>query len=201
MVVLGVAAAAAVGMRLWLRAPHHAAPELATGVYLQPHRPLPDFSLIDDHGRTFTRARLDGRWSMLYFGYTHCPDLCPATLATLAAMTAAMRAAHDPVLPRVIFVSVDARRDTPAALARYVPLFDPSFTGLTATRQRTVARFARALGVAVVLGPATNGAYSVEHSDALFVVDPHGALAAILTGPFSAANLRGDLRLIMAAGA
>ncbi len=167
---------------------------------LEPRRALPDFSLIDEHGLNFTRADLSGHWSMLFFGYTNCPDLCPTTLAALAAMDKRMRAAGDTVLPHVVFVSVDARRDTPARLARYVPYFDPSFLGVTAADQKTVETFARSLGVVVLIVPQADGNYSVDHSGSIFVVDPHARIAAVLSGPYTADNLRSDVREIAAAG-
>jgi len=94
----------------------HPAPEveLATGTYLRPSRELADFSLIDQQGKVFGSADLRGRWSLLFFGYTNCPYFCPTTLTTLAAMQKRLRAAKAPVLPQVIFMSVDAKRDTPA---------------------------------------------------------------------------------------
>src|ERR1700751_5680315 len=107
--VLGMAGGATFG--LW---GHHAAGvALATGTFLTPSRNLPDFSLIDQRGRTFGSADLRGHWSLLFFGYTNCPDFCPTTLTTLAAMQKRLRAAGTAVLPQVVFVSVDAKRDTP----------------------------------------------------------------------------------------
>lgn len=171
--------------------------ELTTGTLLTPSRRLAEFSLIDAHGRTFGSANLRGRWSVLFFGYTNCPDVCPATLATLAAVEKRLRAAGSIEPPQVIFVSVDAKRDTPAQLAKYVPYFDPQFIGLTAADQPRIEAVARELGVAVIIEPAADGNYTVDHSGALFVVNPDGKLAAILTGPFTADALRVDLLRII----
>jgi protein SCO1/2 len=136
---------------------------------------------------------------MLFFGYTNCPDLCPTTLSTLAAMQKRLRAASAPVLPQVIFVSVDAKRDTPAQLAKYVPYFDPEFIGLTAADQRGVETVAKELGVGVIIQPTADGNYSVDHSGAIFVLSPDGRLTAVLTGPFSVAALQDDFQHIVAA--
>lgn len=176
-----------------------AAPILATGTFLRPSRALTDFTLIDQQGKAFGSANLRGRWSMLFFGYTNCPDFCPTTLATLAAMKKRLRAANAAVLPQVIFVSVDARRDTPAQLAKYVPYFDPEFIGLTGADQPSVEAVAKQLGVAVIIQPAAGGGYTVDHSGFIFVLDPDGRIAAILTGPFSAAALQADFQSIVAA--
>jgi protein SCO1/2 len=171
--------------------------ELTTGTLFTPPRPLPEFSLIDQRGLPFGSARLLGHWSVLFFGYTNCPDFCPTTLTSLAAVEQRLRAAKTAGLPQVIFVSVDAKRDTPAQLAKYVPYFDPDFIGLTAADQPAIEALARRWGVGVIIQPTPDGNYSVDHSAAIFVVNPAGKLAAILTGPFSTESLRVDLLRIM----
>ena len=184
---------------LWWRGPvYPTPPELVTGTLLAPRRAIADFTLIDHQGRKFANADLLGHWSLLDFGYTNCPDVCPTTLATLAAFSKRLLAAGSPPPPRVIFVSVDAARDTPAQLQRYVPYFDPTFLGVTAPTQAIAAGFARDLGLAVILTPPPDGSYSVDHSSALLVVDPAGRLAAILAGPFTAAGLQADYGRIVA---
>jgi protein SCO1/2 len=178
---------------------HGAAPlELATGTYLSPGRTLPDFSLIDDHGRTFGPANLKGSWSMMFFGYTNCPDFCPTTLSTLAALEKRLRASGARVRPHVIFVSVDAKRDTPEQLAKYVPYFDPEFVGVTAANQPTIEAVAAKFGFGVIITPTADGAYTVDHSGAIFVVNPDGQLTAILTGPFTVDALQADFQRIVA---
>jgi protein SCO1/2 len=196
MCIVGIAGVAA--SALW----RHRAPavDLTTGTMITPSRELPDFSLIDQQGRPFRSADLRGRWSMLFFGYTNCPDLCPTTLATLAAMEKRLRAAKAAVLPQVIFVSVDAKRDTPAQMAKYVPYFDPGFIGLTAPDQPSIEALAKKLGVGVIIEPAADGKYTVDHSGAIFVIDPAGKIAAILSGPFGVDALQGDFQRIVAAG-
>jgi protein SCO1/2 len=191
--VAGVAASL-----LWRHAPANV--ELATGTLLTPSRELKDFSLIDQQGRPFGVANLRGHWSLMFFGYTNCPDFCPTTLATLAAMEKRLRAAKAALIPQVIFVSVDAKRDTPTQLAKYVPYFDPGFIGLTAVDQPSIEALAKNLGVAVVIQPAAaDGNYTVDHSGAIFVLDPGGRITAILTGPFNVTALQGDFQRIVAA--
>ena len=197
---LFVTAAGGVTAAMLSRA-RHTAVELATGQLLHPRRALADFSLIDSQGRNFGAANLRGHWSIMFFGYTNCPDFCPSTLAELAAMQKRLRAANAAVLPQVIFVSVDARRDSPQQLAKYVPYFDPAFIGLTAADQPAIEALARQWGVPVLVHPAVDGNYAVDHAGFLFVLDPSGSIAAILTGPFSAGALQGDFRRIVAAGA
>lgn len=178
------------------RLQHQPAMELAGGTLLTPRQSLPDFSLIDTQGQSFGPANLRGHWTMMFFGYTNCPDFCPATLTTLAALQKRLRA-DNATRPQVIFVSVDAKRDTPAQLARYVPYFDPEFIGLTAADQPAIQAIAKQWGVPVMVQPAQDGNYTVDHSSAIFVLDPAGRLAAILSGPFTVDELQSDLRRIV----
>ena len=193
-----IVAAAGIAASLMWRRPAIAIPDLATGTFLNPSRELPDFSLIDQQGRTFGNSNLRGHWSLMFFGYTNCPDFCPTTLTTLAAMEKHLRTAKAKVRPQVIFVSVDAKRDTPAQLAKYVPYFDPEFVGLTAPDQSTIEAVAKRLGVGVIVQPAADGNYTVDHSGVILVLDPDGRLAAILTGPFSVDALQGVFQRIVA---
>jgi protein SCO1/2 len=179
---------------------HRSAPavELTTGSFISPSRELPDFSLIDSHGKVFGVPNLRGHWSLLFFGYTNCPAYCPTTLTTLAAMRKRLRV-DGAVLPDVIFVSVDAKRDTPAQLANYVPKFDPDFIGLTAADQPSIEAVAKKLGVAVSILPAADGNYMVDHTGVIFVLNPDARITAILTGPFGVDALRGDFERLVAA--
>lgn len=135
---------------------------------------------------------------MMFFGYTNCPDFCPTTLATLAALEKRLRAEAAPVRPKVLFMSVDAKRDTPEQLAKYVPYFDPEFVGVTASSQSAIEEVAAKLGVGVIITPKSDGTYSVDHSGAIFVINPQGRLTAILTGPFTVDALRADFQRIVA---
>jgi protein SCO1/2 len=192
MALLGFAAA------MWWRQSGQAAPvTLATGTMIEPRRELPDFSLLDLHGAAFTRESLRGHWSLLFFGYTNCPDVCPTTLSTLATLARNLEQAHPKAIPQVVFVSVDARRDTPAVLARYVPYFHAGFNGITAPTQAGIEDFARRMGVAVMIGEEHEGTYSVDHSAAIFVIAPDARLAAILTGPHTVAALGADWSRIL----
>ena len=192
-----VLGAAGIAASLVWRQPRPAVP-LLTGTMLTPSGALPEFSLIDTQGRKFGSADLRGRWSFMFFGYTNCPDFCPTTLAALAAMQKRLRAARYQTRPRVVFVSVDPKRDTPAQLANYVPYFDPEFIGLTAPDQASIDATAKKLGVAVLIRPSADGNYTVDHSGEIFVIDPEGRIAAILSGPFTAQALQSDYQHIVA---
>lgn len=145
---------------------------------LRPHAPAsPDFTLTDQHGRPFTLSAQRGREVVLFFGYTHCPDVCPTTLANLARglRLAGPHAAN----VEVVFITVDPKRDTVATVGRYVRLFDPRFIGLTGTERQLDPVYAR-YSVFHQDHPAGAGAagYLVAHSTTLYYIDPGGALRA-----------------------
>ncbi|HZD53929.1 MAG TPA: SCO family protein, partial [Woeseiaceae bacterium] len=102
-------------------------PEPQYATPLPEAKPLPDFSLVDQEGRPFTRERLRGRTSLLFFGFTHCPDICPTTLEQLAS--ARQQLADEGPAPQIVFVSVDPERDTPEKLAAYVRHFGKGIVG------------------------------------------------------------------------
>ena len=194
--VLVAAMAALAGM--WLaRQASQPPPALEHATVFPEARALPDFLLVDQHGKPFGRRQLAGQWSILFFGFTHCPDVCPGTLATLAAARRALADLPPAEQPAVVLVSVDPGRDTPASLAEYLGFFDPSFTGLSG-QPGALELLTRELGVAVIIGePDANGSYTVDHTAALFLVDPDGALAAVFGMPHTPEGIAHDYRLIL----
>jgi len=198
-VFLGLVCAIGFGAALLWHHQWRELPPLANGEFIVPRTQVPEFRLLDHHDHTFDRAALLGHWSLLYFGYTNCPDLCPATLTALAAMEKRLVAAGFQPLPHVVFVSADVARDTPAQLASYVPYFDPEFLGVTAPAQDTVEKFAAQFGVAIAIDRLPDGTLAVDHSSAILVIDPQARLAAILSGPFVPAALQADFVAIVGA--
>lgn len=170
---------------------------LSTGTRLDTRPQVAEFDLLDQRGRPFGRHDLLSSWSVLLFGYTECPDVCPTTLSTLATVERNLRASHKNP-PRVIFASGDTVHDTPAKLARFVGQFDPTFVGVTSKSQKRIEDFARNIGATVVVHGNGADQYVVGHSGALFVVDRAGRVAAVLTGPFTVAKLQSDLQAIIA---
>jgi protein SCO1/2 len=164
-------------------------PALASGTWLQHPLPVGDFSLEDTGGHPFTRGELQGQPHLVFFGFTHCPDVCPTTLAMLAAVS---RAHVAPA--RVLFVTVDPERDTRERLASYVHAFDPGFVGLTGD-QATIARLARRFGVVISKVPLPGGDYTMDHSAVLFLLSAKGQIVGIFTPPFDTQRLEQDLRL------
>lgn len=176
--------------------------ELEAGRYFgEQARALPGFELVADDARVFGRDDLNGHWSLLFFGYTHCPDICPITLQTLAAAVAQIDDADVRGALRVYFVSVDPERDTPARLAEYVGYFDPEFTGLTAPLA-DLRKLTRALGIAHDFRNKTDGAtaYDVDHSSAILLINPRAEFAGIFGAPHDPAVLARDLTRIVERG-
>jgi protein SCO1/2 len=172
---------------------------LAHGTLLGAPRPLPAFALTAADGSAFSNAALRDRWSLLFFGFTHCPDVCPTTLATLAAARRELADLPATARPDVVLVSVDPARDTPAILSPYVKFFDASFRGVTGS-STAIDAFTRGLGVAVLRGSArADGSYDVSHTASIFVVDPAGRLVAVLSAPHTATGVAADFRRILAA--
>ena len=166
------------------------APRLASGTWLAPARVVPAFQLIDPMGRPFTVHELQGRPSLVFFGFTHCPDVCPTTLAKLAQVK---KAAAIPGL-QVLFVTVDPQRDTPSVVSQYAHAFDPGFIGLTGEPQ-SIAKLTAAFGVAAVRVDLPGGDYTMDHSAAVFLVDARARIVGIFTPPYDTGRLAQDLRL------
>lgn len=197
-IAAGILAGAAAGVLVMRERAGPPALERATR-YDAP-RPLPAFALTDQSGRPFGLARLRGRWTFVFFGFVNCPDICPTTLATLAAVEGALADLPAEKRPGVLFVSVDPGRDTPELLGRYVAHFDPAFTGATGSREEIDALSA-ALGVAVIIGaPEADGSYAVDHSAAVFLVDPEARVTAHFGAPHDAGTIARDFRRIVSAG-
>jgi protein SCO1 len=175
-------------------APQRDAPSLQAGVAVTPPAALPDFSLLDQHARPFTEASLRGRWSLIFPGFTHCPDICPTTLAILNETQALLGTKASEL--QVVLLSVDPQRDTPGKLALYLEFFNPAFIGVTG-EQEQLQRLYTGLGVQHIRIPGAAGEYSVDHSAALLLVDPDGRLAGYFTPPFDAESLAADLGLML----
>jgi len=150
------------------------------------------FHLIDSNGHPVTDADYRGRWMLVYFGYTNCPDVCPLTLQKVAAALQNLGPLADRLAP--LFISVDPARDTAGQLANYVKNFDPRIIGLTGSDEQ-VAAVAKAYKL--YYSPATpdkSGAYIVDHSSFLYLMDPRGEFTAILPPDADAGELAIALR-------
>jgi protein SCO1 len=185
---IAVLAAVAIGAGFALYQRSHQPVVLRAGTALPQARSIPDFAFTDQHGNPFSREDLAGHWTLLFTGFTNCPDVCPTTLALMAELKRDV--ARDDL--RFLFVSVDPERDTPEVIGQYLAHFDPGFTGATGTREE-VERFTAGLGLAQVRNPGVGDAYTVDHSTAFVLIDPDARLAGYFQAPHVRTALAADL--------
>jgi protein SCO1 len=152
------------------------------------------FELSLPDGKAVTDEAFRGKWLVIYFGYTYCPDVCPATLASVAYALKKLGPAADKVQP--LFITVDPERDTPEIIGEYVKFFDPSFVGLAGTPQQ-IAAAAREFHVYYAVRQLGNNEYVIDHSSYLYVVDPKGAFARLLSGDLPGHELAAQLAKLM----
>jgi protein SCO1/2 len=156
-----------------------------------------DFRLTDHSGQPRSLADFRGKAVLLFFGYTHCPDMCPTTLAKMAQAVA--RLGEDGRRVQGLFITVDPKRDTQEVLAQYVPAFHPGFLGLRAAEAET-ARTAQDFKVFFALGrPDGSGYYTVDHSSGLFAFDPQGRLRLHFGAYADVEAIAHDLRILLGA--
>lgn len=190
---------AAAGFSLWTLSQARQGQPYESLVVLPEPRVLGAFELVNEEGEPFSLDDLRGHWSLLFFGFTHCPDICPSTLYDLQQVSEAIEATDAPADDwQVVFVSVDPERDTPARLKDYVSWFDPHFVGVTGAPGQ-LAPLAVRMGVAYRVEehePGVTG-YAVDHSASVFLTDPQGRLHGVFPAPHDAAAMSRDLIAFM----
>ncbi|HUR40588.1 MAG TPA: SCO family protein [Verrucomicrobiae bacterium] len=190
--VAAAALAAGIGAALLLRGPGPAL-ALQSGTMLAAPRVVAPFSMVDQNASPFTQDSLKGHWTLLFAGFTHCPDVCPTTLATLRAVGDKLGAKA----PALVFLSVDPARDTPGVLRRYVEFFGSGITGLSGSAESLDA-LCTSLGLAYVKVPgASEAEYTMDHSSALVLIDPQGRVAGYFTPPHKVDTLAADLSRVV----
>jgi protein SCO1/2 len=188
LLILAALAAALAGFYV-ARQIDRTSPQLASGTWFPQRWQVADFRLTDSEGQPFTLARLSGAPTLVFFGFTHCPDVCPTTLLKLAQVRKASGIAD----LKVLFVSIDPQRDTPEVLGRYVHAFDPQFEGLTGDPQ-AINALARRFNVAVNRVELPGGDYTMDHSAVVFLLDAQARVVAIFTPPFDNKLMAADLQ-------
>jgi protein SCO1/2 len=136
------------------------------------------FSLLDQNGKPFTDADLKGKWQLVFFGYTHCPDICPTTLNDLSLALDRLGAKKSEV--GIVFISVDPERDTPDVLKSYVESFGGPIVALTGSTD-AVKQAAQDYKVYYARHPRADGGYDMDHSALIYVMDPQGRFTATFT--------------------
>lgn len=164
-------------------------------VRLHPPQAVPAFALQQSDGSALEPAELRGRWTLVFLGFTHCPDVCPTTLQTLAAAQQRWQALPEAQRPRVLFVSVDPERDSATRTGEYAAFFSPDTLAATAP-EPALSAFAAGLGLVYMKVAGSDGDYSMDHSATLVLVDPQGRRAGLVSPPFVAADIADDLALL-----
>jgi len=144
---------------------------------------LPEFSLEDHRGNTFTNEDLKGQWSFVFFGYTHCPDVCPTTLSLLNQVDQALKKEPGIDSPETVFISVDPGRDTVEQLAEYVPYFNADFTGVTGSLENLQV-LTKSLGIAF-------------GQSRIMLIDPEARLKALFSSPHDVNQIVSDYSKII----
>jgi protein SCO1/2 len=158
---------------------------------------LPELLLLDQDGNPLGPDFFKGHWTIVFFGFTSCPDICPTTLATLSQMSRQLADLPPARQPRVLLITVDPERDDPPHLAAYVRFYDPAFLGATGTPDATTAA-AAAFRVPYAKVNLPEGGYTMDHGSGLFVVGPSGGIVAISSAPHEAAIIARDYRKLLA---
>ncbi|MFZ6030062.1 MAG: SCO family protein [Chloroflexota bacterium] len=186
---LGLLAAVVVASLL-LRKPYQ-----YRGSLIEPARPASDFTLTAGDGRPFTLSTQRGRAVLIFFGYTHCPDVCPVALSEYKQIRRRLGSTADSVT--YLFITVDPERDTPQVIGDYTGLFDPAIIGLTGTLDALEPVW-QAYGVVRTVHPPENGTYLVDHTARTYLIDLDGNLRLTYPFGFGAEGVAEDLLHLLA---
>ena len=191
--VLGAALAAGIWSAMYLQRP---APAPITATVLTMTLDIPAFSLLDHEGRNVDQHVFEGQWDLVFFGFTNCPDICPLTLQVLSAAKRQLEERGQSPLPRIVLVSVDPERDTPAKMAQYVNAFGDGNLGITGELDE-LRKLTAGLGIFFEKQASVDESYAVDHSSVVLVIDPAGRFHSLFSGTHVIDNFVHDLPLLM----
>jgi protein SCO1/2 len=195
--IIALIAITAIALGAWLSVRFAAPPPTpGTATILRPALELPEFSLLDHDARPVCRDVFSGQWDLVFFGFTHCPDICPMTLQVLATARKTLAADGHSPLPRIVLVSVDPERDTPDVLREYVGYFGDGVLGITGELAE-VRKLTDGLGVYFEKSEVSTSGYSVDHSAVVMLVNPDGQFQVLFGAPHAPRNFVEDLPLVM----
>ncbi len=160
---------------------------------------IANFQLTDSQGQSFNLENLKGRWSLMFFGFTQCPDVCPTALNTMASVYRGLEGDLPAIQPpQIIFVSVDPERDSPDTIANYIQFFHPRMLGATGKHPQLEA-LTRELGLLYTIEPHPEGDqnYAVDHTAGIILINPEGKLVGLLPAPHDVEQINRDLLTIM----
>ncbi len=162
-------------------------------------RAVPEFSLLDVDGAPIDQSVFSGKWSVVFFGFTHCPDVCPITLTVMKDVVKQLESVDVPQ-PQTVFVSVDPNRDTPEVMKRYIGYFNPEFVGVTGELNE-VHKFTKSLGIVTAFTAREDDPtqYDVDHTASMLLIDPEQRVRAKLSAPHTADSIVSDYTTILKA--
>lgn len=173
-------------------------PAFTSAIIYPKAKVLPEFELTDHQNKSFKKLQLQGKWSVMFFGYTSCPDICPTTMAALTQVANTLPPETVKQL-QFVFVSIDPERDSIEQLAEYMPFYHPDFIGITGKIEQ-LEKIAKSLGAMFIKVPSEDSNYEMSHSGSLFVIDPKGRRHGIFTmtsGAFNIESITQDLDTII----
>lgn len=161
-------------------------------------RDLPEFKLVNYRNETVDNTSLQGQWHLMFFGYTHCPDVCPTSLAQMNQLYEIMQADPDqPALPEILFISVDPERDHSEQLKNYITYFNPDFMAATGEKDQ-IDTLSKKMGVVYYQGETDeNGNYEVDHSATIMIISPDGKFKGLFPAPHHPESMAADLKVLM----
>ncbi len=183
-------------MSLALQAPR-SLPQRATA--LQQPAALPAFKLRDHNGKPFDNASLNGNWSLVFFGFTNCPDICPATLQKLSIARKQLIQAGESGFPDIVLISVDPERDTPEVMASYVANFGEGITGVTGSLEE-IHKLTSSIGIYFHKSTGSDGHQDVQHSAAVMLINKSGEMSALFSAPHDIDYFVNDIPLLIGSG-
>jgi protein SCO1/2 len=187
--------AALSGALLWKMLEVRKQASIESLIVLPEPRVIADFALVDETSASFSLANFRNHWSLLFFGFTSCPDICPSTLYQLQQVRTALLAELDPEdMPQIYLVSVDPDRDSPQKLQEYLSYFDPAFKGITGPDEQLRA-LTMQLGIAYHVEEHQPGAreYEVDHSASMLLLDPQARLYGVFPAPHNSDSIIKDM--------
>lgn len=187
-----------VGLATWYEFNNYSTPaqnRLRTTTLLSPHKRLPNFSLIDTHNKIFTEEAFLGHWTVLFFGYADCPDICPATLSLLKETWRHLPKTKSIFKPQVVFASINPMVDNLETLRKFINQFNPDFIGITGDYLE-MQKLATALNIYAKSELNKQGQMIINHSSSLLIINPKAELHAVISSAPQLENLVHDLNYI-----
>ena len=195
-ILIAILLGAALAVGIFAAAKLNQLTELRSALIIPEPIELPNFSLLDHTNKPVTADTFRGQWDLVFFGFTNCPDICPTTLQTLASIKRELENTGSETTPRIVLVSVDPERDTPAVLGQYVNYFGQGNLAVTGQIDEIV-KLTAALGIYFKKTVVDGDNYSVDHSAAVLLINPDGEFSALFSAPHLLADYVNDLPVII----